>query len=313
MIALLDRIVVPIDRTSASKAILSYLPALVDPGRTEVIVAEAIPFVETLLELPRQLSERLNDADLSDAQEDLSHAVARLRDRGIRARGVARIGSSIDLVDQIARKDRATLVALSQGPSRSAFGRSRDGLAGQILERTQLPLFLVNLPSSRDSSPAAPWRPAGRSILIPMAGNPTARKAVDISIELARRLGGSISLEALMGTESFDWRTLLHIQRGIELCESRGVSVERRLAPGDPTLEIVEDSRNGGAGLITLTARLLPLPPDIACGSLTRRVLQEARVPVLVLRRSKNSPSSEEFRTVPPGPGDLAPRRLPAS
>jgi nucleotide-binding universal stress UspA family protein len=283
-----DRILVPLDRTADSKVILSYLPYLLASSKSEVILAEAVPFVETLLEMPRQLSLPSNQADLSEAREDVARSVEDLRERGIRARGIVRLGSSLELLEQIAQEEKVSLIALSSHPPQGPWSFMRVGLPEKILENTRLPIFLVNLPrAGREAAPASagvPWKPSGQKILVPMAGNPAAREAVEISIDLARRLRGTISIEALLGTDSFDWRTLLHVERGLELCALQRVPAEKRLARGNPALEILEPSRNGGADLITITARLVPPSPDSGPGKISRRVIQEANVPVLLVR-----------------------------
>jgi len=285
-----DRILVLTDRTSDSKFICSYLPTLLESARSEVIVAEAVPFVETLLEMPLQFSLPSRNSDISGAEADVRRTVARLRARGIRARGIARLGSGVELVEQIARKETISLVALSARPLLGAWNRLWTTLAETILEKTRLPLFLANVTAEKEASSTGwedlPPRPRIRKILIPMAGNPASRRAVEVSIDLARRLGGTLVLEALMGAETFDWRTLLHLNRGLKLCEHEHIPAERRVATGDPTAEILDSSRNGSVDLITLTSRLVPPSSTMSTGRIARQVLLEAKVPVLVTRRS---------------------------
>jgi nucleotide-binding universal stress UspA family protein len=64
----------------------------------------------------------------------------------------------------------------------------------------------------------------------------------------------------------------------------RGLTVETRLAMGDPATELIRVSQEGGVDLIAMSTHGHRFVKDMLLGATADRVRHEVRVPVLLLR-----------------------------
>jgi len=64
----------------------------------------------------------------------------------------------------------------------------------------------------------------------------------------------------------------------------RGLTVETRLAMGDPATELIRVSQEGGVDLIAMSTHGHRFVKDVLLGATADRVRHEVRVPVLLLR-----------------------------
>jgi nucleotide-binding universal stress UspA family protein len=64
----------------------------------------------------------------------------------------------------------------------------------------------------------------------------------------------------------------------------RGLTVETRLAMGDPATELIRVSQEGGIDLIAMSTHGHRFVKDVLLGATADRVRHEVRVPVLLLR-----------------------------
>jgi nucleotide-binding universal stress UspA family protein len=278
------RILVPIDGTAASRAVLPYLPALSASQESEVLLVRAVPFLATLLEMPNDFAwgPPSLGSDMSEVEGEVKGLVERLRSRGIRARGLTRLGSGAELVERLIRKEKIGLIALSSPPPSKVWHAFQETLPEYLLRHTELPIFVLNVRAPvPDWTVQFPWKPRSGRILVPVTENPASVDAVEMALGLARRLGVHVALEALADREHYGAETLDHLARGLRRCEQEHVLVEKRMARGDPGEVLLEESDRQTADLIALPPRLLPSPAADPLGSKVGRLLRRARVPLM--------------------------------
>lgn len=187
-VALFERLLVPLDGTEEAETILAPVADLARAAASEVVLARVVPFIDTLLALPRDLS---HDADIFQADMatswDYVNAVAhRLRAEGVNARGVAALGTPAATILEVGRAEGATLIAMSThartGLRRLAFG----SVSGKVLRSAGVPLLLSG-PRRRESKP-----PLGWVLLTPEV--PRSLEPISGALRQARRLGATLSV-----------------------------------------------------------------------------------------------------------------------
>lgn len=191
---LLDRLLVPLDGSAESEGILSRVVPLARAAAAEVLVVQVVPFLQTLLVMPRSLSRESGRAqDTAAAWDYVTNVAARLRREGVDARGLAALGQPASTVAELAGREQATLVAM-RVHGRSRLGRLAFGsVAGKLLRRTKLPLLLARTGRMKASA-AKTWvlaLPDIPSTLDPFAG----------VVRDARRTGATLNLVSARGEE----------------------------------------------------------------------------------------------------------------
>ncbi len=274
-----DRILLPLDGMSEREAILPYIRLLARFEGARVIVAHAVPFLETLLEMPYELSGPEISTDHETAETYVSAVVSLLNAQGVAAEGVTRIGGGIATIAEIARRERASLVALA-AHRHSALARALLGsMTERMLRACPVPAYFLPLP------PAS--APSGRvsRILIPTDGSALSLGIVPFAAVFARLYQASlVFLHVRTPGEEAESAESVYA-RALELCAEEAVDAEMRVRDGDPAGEILQACRELSAGLIAMRARLFRGPADGPLGPITIRVLRAAQVPVLVVRR----------------------------
>jgi nucleotide-binding universal stress UspA family protein len=312
-----DRVLVPLEGTRESRAILTYLPRLLGSPRAEVLLVRAIPFLSTLLELPLGLAAGPPSlaSDTSEIEAQVSSVARELRNRGIRAREITQIGAGVDLIRQVIRKEAPALIALSQRAPEGFWPLFSGTPAEHLVRSTTLPLFVLNVfGPAREWTDAFPLRKGPSTLLVPMAGSPGAADAVELALRLARPGGDSMRFEPLADAEASLADTLSATAKGIERCRRERIPARKRVTRGVPARVLLEEARGDSADLLVLSSRLLPGDSADPLGGLVAAVLRRSRIPVAVARRPEprarleRSRSGSGFRS-PDGP---LPIRMPA-
>lgn len=287
-----EHILVPLDESPESKAVLSYLPALVYPARSEVILAEAEPFFKTFMKAESPASPRAPSpgADRRAAHDDLYSTVETLRRFGIHARAAARFDSCAEISSRIDQGEPFSLMAVSRRHEMGLWHFLTGAVTEQILETHVVPIFAVNLGATATIDH---WtrgfvqRTRFTRILVPMAGSTTALDAVRAAIRFARHFHGIVVLEELQTRRDLIEKMQSDTRKALSLCEEESVPVLRRPEPGEPSTAILHVSDECTADLIVMSAGCMRQAAPGALGNTASRVLQEASVPVLVVPGSR--------------------------
>jgi nucleotide-binding universal stress UspA family protein len=136
-----------------------------------------------------------------------------------------------------------------------------------------------------------------RRILVAIENSPADRTIVAHVSELARLTGASLLLvhvadgwaarnfDHLKLRESEEMKTDRdYLDRLQAELESRGLSVETRLALGDPADELVKVSEEQGVDLIAMSTHGHRFVKDVLLGATADKVRHLVKVPVLLLR-----------------------------
>jgi nucleotide-binding universal stress UspA family protein len=293
-----EQILVPLDDAAESKAVLSYLPALVFPARSEVILAGAEPFVKTFMkrvQLPWMRSS--TTPGKPSAHEDLFWTVEMLRTFGIRARAAARMNSCAEVSQQIAGALGPSLIALSRRHELGSWHFLTGSVAEQMLDTHAVSIFALNL---RATDPIGSWtrgfvqRPAFKNILVPLAGSSAAMDAVRAALRFARHFHGTLLLEALEPGGLRSPGTQADLRKALALCATEAIPAVIKPRGGEASTAILEVSHESRADLIVMSSGCMAEAFSGGMGNTAARVLEEAAIPVLVVPGSTASDAIPE-------------------
>ncbi|HVR83745.1 MAG TPA: universal stress protein [Planctomycetota bacterium] len=282
-----SRIVLPLDGSSDWESLIPHLEVLAQGEDCEILVLEAVSFIETLLEMPLALGPLELGGDTELAQAYVSAVARQLRERGLRTRELVQIGTPIATIAGVARRQKATLIALAVR-ERSGFPFSLfRTVSEQVLRASPTPIYVVPAVTTEEGV-----EPPGTSpdILVPVDGSGLSLQVIPAAAEFARRLSGRLVFVQVVrpGGE------LTEGARSLEAAKRRSdqedVPAETVLRRGDPAEEILKLSRERRASLIAMRTRLSLGESHGPLGSVTVRILRDARVPLLIVRRPVGGP-----------------------
>lgn len=159
---------------------------------------------------------------------------------------------------------------------------------------------------SSEAAPAARQGPSsGRKskferVLVAVDGAGDATNAVRYAADIAQKFDGTLILLAVDGhrplegplaelaeTEDLSRGEIFErvLSSAVELADlPSGLKLEERLLDGDPADEILAKAERTGAGLIVVGSRGLGAYAELLLGSVSRKVLHLAKVPVMVVQ-----------------------------
>ncbi len=138
-----------------------------------------------------------------------------------------------------------------------------------------------------------------QKILVPLDGSVHSGRALEASIELAKKHGSKVSLftvYSLTGAAGPGRETyLMMVERARDSCrrilaeaeakvKSEGIEVDTQFKEGDAVQEIVKKSKEGEFDLIVMGARGLSTIKKILIGSVSEGVIKRASCPVLIVK-----------------------------
>jgi len=141
-----------------------------------------------------------------------------------------------------------------------------------------------------------------KTILIATDGSPAALQAVELGLELAEEHGAEpwfvhvapsadvlpVAGFAMAGPVSvpheLDDHDRSSLDEALELAEERGIEARSRLLVGGPATRIVAFADEIDADLVVLGSRGLGAIGSTLLGSVSRKVLHDAKRPVLIVR-----------------------------
>lgn len=137
-------------------------------------------------------------------------------------------------------------------------------------------------------------------ILVPVDGSDNSKRALDEALSMAKGTGASITiihvidLPPTVYVESqklLDQLTAKFRQESARVlgdykavAEKRGAKAEAVVMEGDPAEEIVRYANDGNFGMIVMGSRGLGKLKEIVLGSTSRKVLHNAKCPVLIVK-----------------------------
>ena len=257
-----DRILVALDDPGDGEAAMPHLRLLARPGASRVLVMKAAPFLETLVEMPGELSPDA-DGDEEATAVYVSGFVDALNAEGIVADGFVTVGLSGLSVAAAAERVDASLVVvvapLRPRLNKALLARRIDNL----LHATQIPVYVV---------PAGASSRQGR-ILIPIDPEEGPVNLLPTALALARTLGRDVVFLYVISP-----RSTTSLFTVTEYLNREGIATELAIRHGDPAVEILRAWPELHAGLIAIRPGILPRDATV-------RLLRESPIPLLMLRR----------------------------
>lgn len=281
--SMFERILIPLDGSPRSEAVLGHVAAILRRQDSEVVALRVVP-------APAIAQGQANPFVAEEegiAEAYVQELVRRLIDEGIRARPIVERGSPATAILDVAQREKITLTALATH-GRSGLTRWTLGSVTEKVIRASAGPVLVLRSFRADTCPIPLGPLAFRLLLVPISRG--FLRAVPFVTEFAKLFQSRVAL--------------LHVVEGREGAEeTRGLrgeleAVARTLHEGqvpseilireggDPAREIVETCREIGADMIALSTHGREGLSRWALGSVTEKVLRAATVPMLIVRNA---------------------------
>jgi nucleotide-binding universal stress UspA family protein len=186
-----ERILLPLDGSSDWESLVPHLEILSDRAESEVVVLEAVSFLETLIEMPVSLAgqEFGKSGDTDFAEKYVAGVVEHLKSRGIRSRGLTQIGSEVATIASVARRQRASLIALAVRERRGFPNTLFRTVAEQVLRASPTPVYAV---PAWTTEPEAPPPAPGGTVLVPVDGTGLSLQVIPPVADFCRRFSARL-------------------------------------------------------------------------------------------------------------------------
>ncbi|QXJ34183.1 universal stress protein [Saccharolobus shibatae] len=138
-----------------------------------------------------------------------------------------------------------------------------------------------------------------KRILVGYDGSENAERALDFAIELANKFSARLFvvevidltlfynsgiLPPLEATKSLEEKAKKDVKKAIEKAKSKGVDAEGITLEGDPAHSILEFAKDNQVDVIIIGSRGLSKVQRIFLGSVSNKIVQESKIPVIVVK-----------------------------
>jgi nucleotide-binding universal stress UspA family protein len=279
-----ERILLPLDGSADWVSLIPHLETISRRGNSEIIVLEAVSFLETLIEMPLELGGRDlgPSGDIYFAERYVAATVDLLRSKGLKVRGLTQIGSEAAAIASVARRQRATLIALAvreRGGFPHTLART---VAEQVLRAAPTPVYAV---PARTTEPEAPPPTPEGVVLVPIDGTGLSLQVLPAAAEFCRRFSSRLLLAHIVPRGADESAACRVFEDALERISHEGVQAETYVGRGDPATEILRLCDTTPVTTIAMRTRLATGEVHGPLGSVTVRILRAAQVPMLIVRR----------------------------
>jgi nucleotide-binding universal stress UspA family protein len=299
----IQEILVPLDGSTLAESVLPAAAALAKAfgARIKLLhIVEATP-PETIHGQPH-----LTEGD--QAQRYLDEVAHRTLFQGLAVEVHVHRPKEGDIAESVvdhAQEFGADLVVLSTHGKSGLRGFLFGRIALRALQRGTTPVLLVN-PTTGAAAPPFTCR----TILVPLDGIAAHEPALGVASPLARAWNASLHLEIVVPTTGtlsgheaatgalmpMATRALLDMaERGAEeyvaglarTLKAEGISASTHVSRGDPAASLVEAAERVGADLVVMASHAKGAMDAFWSGSLTPKVVERLRRPILLVRAEK--------------------------
>ncbi len=289
---MLERIVVPLDGSLTSEAVLPFVRRFLHRTDSEIILVRAV------IPAPVENSMMVADAALGAGRVYVREVQDRLEREGVRVKSVLRVGSAIGIILDAVEEEHATMIAMA---THGASGLKRillGSVAEAVLRKSPVPVFVVRpFWTTEQEMPADLENRPVRNILLPVDGSDLAELAVPSALEVADLFECRVLLlrvvEPRKGSDEVHEieEARNHLQGIAREFERKGVETYAIVEKGEPVEEILKTLRFHQADLAVMTTHGRSGLSRLVTGSVTEQVLRRAPVPLLVVRAGKRARS----------------------
>jgi nucleotide-binding universal stress UspA family protein len=279
-----ERILVPLDGSARAEAILTQLRRILIHKDAEVILLKVLtipPVTEADAGPPTELL-------MTQATEYVQGLEQRLSSQGARVRSRVVEGRAAEGILDVAKEERATLIALATH-GRSGIARWVLGsVAEKVVRASPVPVLVVRSfkGTGKEAVPAGSGNLSVKKILVPLESTRAAMDIVPSVLELAQVFGSQVLLVNVCEGPACAV-PVPQITRAFERLREGGITVEPLMRQGDPAVEILEACRQEGADLIAMTTHGHTGVSRWMLGSVAEKVLRASPVPLLIIRAAK--------------------------
>lgn len=281
-----ERILVPLDGSEVSEAILGQVCRLLRLKDSAVVLFQAVPIpVQPGLEYAPLM------VDLkSDAENYITSLERQLRKEGVNVRGIVRVGGEATGILDAAKEEKATLIAMASH-GRSGLSRFMLGsVAEKVIRASDVPVLVVR--SFQDAAVGARRTPVQeipiRRILMPVDGSESSLAAIPHVRALAKAVGASVLvLGVVEPSREGKGEGEPLIRMATKDLAAASIPVDPIVRVGDPASEILDACTRHDVDLLVMSTHGRSGPGRWVMGSVTEKVLRGAKVPMLVVRGKK--------------------------
>ncbi len=275
-----ERILVALDGTKESEAVLgdlAFLPAIQD---AQFFLFHAIPIpMQDGIQAGLLLAE-----SRGEAEKYLTGVESGLRERGLKALKIVRLGGEAGGILDAARQHRVCLIAMSTHGRRGLPRFMHGSVAETVLRGSTVPVFAVH--AHPGTSQGQAHEAHVRRILMPVDSSEGSLAILPHVRELAASVGASVTVLGVVeprGSEAAGVGDPL-VRLAVNRLAQDQIPVDPLVRLGDPASEILAASLRHHADLIAMSTHGRRGVSRWVNGSVTERVLRDSPVPVLTLR-----------------------------
>ncbi|HXX92337.1 MAG TPA: universal stress protein [Planctomycetota bacterium] len=281
---MLERILIPLDGSRRSEAVLRQLGTLIRSPGTEVLVVRATYVHPTVRGVDPT-------SHLTDCQEEaksyVSGFVRSLRSAGVQARGIIPTGFAAGCILDTARTEKASLIAMSSHGSSGYARWALGNVAEKVLAASPIPVLLVrsfHAGTGGSFLPVPEEELRFRKILVPTDGSEESLSVIPAARELARATGAEILVLHVAESHARSAVTKEIAEVVSDRLRMMGASASAVSALGDPASQIIDHGLSRRIDLIAMATQGSPEGSPWPLGSVTRKVMRALRLPMLVVR-----------------------------
>jgi nucleotide-binding universal stress UspA family protein len=291
-----DRIVVGVDGSPGAEAALEWAMRLGSALDAEVVAVHAVGLLEAAHSLDQPAEAwRVGASDVTEHQW-----CARLVDADVAHRIEVVDGDAVDVLLNLAEREQAALVVMGARGVGSRPELALGSTSLRILQAARVPTLVV--PDATSPTGPSPLR----HVLVGIDRSPASLAALEVAVELAGMLGGSLSVveafefdppfplgpsaaETSRGEEHALERTATAVEELVREIRERGIAVQVVVRSGEPAATLLQVADDVGADLIVVGTRGGGDPADPLLGSVARSVVAHGRRPTLVVPAAAGS------------------------
>lgn len=260
-----ERILVPLDGSAAGESVLVPVQWLARRASSEVLLAQVDE------PHPQDVGPGFKEETKEFSVEYLRQVTEALKKSGLRADYRVRAGAVVDELVALAREERVSLIAMTTHGRTASPQVPYGGVAERLMRASPVPLLA--LPTLRYPAEAEQRARGVRVMLLATDGSAAARAVRPHAGDLARFAGAEV--------------LLLHVgaaEPGWLAEEARELSARVLVEPGEPAATILKVAAREKVDLIAMGTHGSGGRADTPAGSVTREVLRNSPIPLLIAR-----------------------------
>jgi nucleotide-binding universal stress UspA family protein len=155
-----ERVLIPLDGSEAAEAILPFAERIAGPLDAEVVLLSVVEPVSPVAQLGAASAVGPDALFLRqmEAKRYLAEVAARLEAKGLRVRTALGLGGPAAEIVEVARSERADLIAMTTH-GRSGLGRALFGsVAGAVLRAAPIPVLMIRMTAAAPAPREVPAR-----------------------------------------------------------------------------------------------------------------------------------------------------------